>query len=283
MFGFDHQRVVNEKLFVSHIMKLVVLICVILLPFRVAVSDETKDGIEEYRELIADGNPAELWELTGEEIWRTRSGPNDVSLETCDLGEGPGVVEGVYVRLPRYFEDANKVMDLEQRLIHCRMTIQGLSWEQATAHPFGNSTQSSDIEALVAYIAGQSRGRTIEVSLNHPDEKKAYELGRQFFYFRAGAHDFGCVTCHSGDGMRIRLQELPNFDDEHQAQRIYGTWPAYRVSQGEVRTMQHRLYDCLRQMRFPEAIYGTDLVTAITMYLAKKAEGGTFDAPAMKR
>jgi len=47
--------------------------------------------------------------------------------------------------------------------------------------------------------------------------------------------------------------------------------------------MQHRLYDCLRQMRFPEAIYGTDLITAITMYLAKKAEGGTFDAPAMKR
>jgi sulfur-oxidizing protein SoxA len=79
------------------------------------------------------------------------------------------------------------------------------------------------------------------------------------------------------------LHELPNFDEERQAQRIYGTWPAYRVSQGEVRTMQHRLYDCLRQMRFPEAIYGTDLITAITMYLAKKAEGGTFDAPAMKR
>ena len=47
--------------------------------------------------------------------------------------------------------------------------------------------------------------------------------------------------------------------------------------------MQHRLYDCFRQQRFPEAIYGDDLITALIMFLAKSADGGVYDAPEMKR
>ena len=37
-------------------------------------------------------NPAELWELAGEDIWK--AGPEQASLEQCDLGKGPGVVKG---------------------------------------------------------------------------------------------------------------------------------------------------------------------------------------------
>ena len=67
------------------------------------------------------------------------------------------------------------------------------------------------------------------------------------------------------------------------AQRAFGSWPAYRVSQGEVRSMQWRLYDCFRQQRFPEMQFTSDASVALTMFLAKRAEGGTFDAPAIKR
>ena len=254
-----------------------------ILTSSASAQDNTSEEIEKYRELLADGNPAELWELTGEELWYREAGPKNKTLETCDLGKGPGVVEGAYVEMPRYFSDVDKVMDLEQRLIYCRMMIQGLSRERATERPFGSAGNSSDIEALVAYVTGQSRGMKIAVAVSHEKEKRMYEMGKRFFYFRAGSHDFGCVTCHSGENKRIRLQELPNFMNVEQARKSYGSWPAYRVSQGEVRSMQHRLYDCLRQQRFPEAIYGTDLVTAISLYLAKSANGGTYDAPAMKR
>jgi L-cysteine S-thiosulfotransferase len=47
--------------------------------------------------------------------------------------------------------------------------------------------------------------------------------------------------------------------------------------------MQHRLWDCFRQQRFPEPEYAGDLLTALTMFLAKSAEGGVYNAPAIKR
>lgn len=243
----------------------------------------TADEIAKYRQMLADGNPAELWEAAGEEMWKKPAGPKNASLEQCDLGKGPGVVKGAYAELPRFFADAGQVMDLEQRLIHCRMTLQGLTKAQATATPFSSASKRSDIERLVAYVTGASRGMPMNVQLKHPAEKESYALGKQMFFYRGGAYDFACATCHATDGQRIRLQDLPNLLEEKGARFAYTTWPAYRVSQGEVRTMQHRLYDCLRQQRFPEAVYGSELVTALTMFLAKNANGGTYDGPALKR
>jgi sulfur-oxidizing protein SoxA len=241
------------------------------------------DEIAKYRQLLADGNPAELWEMRGEELWKKKDGPKNASLEQCDLGKGPGVVKGAYVELPRYFKDVNKVMDAEQRLLHCRMTLQGLTREQAVKTPFGSTSKQSDIEALMSYITAESKGLKMAVSTAHPQEKAAYEIGKKIFFYRAGAHDFACATCHSADGQRIRLQELPNILNQKNAQAAYTTWPAYRVSQGEVRTMQHRLYDCFRQQRFPEPAYASDVITAVTMFLAKNAEGGVYAGPALKR
>jgi sulfur-oxidizing protein SoxA len=241
------------------------------------------DEIAKYRQTLADDNPAELSEMRGEELWKAKAGPKAATLEQCDLGKGPGILKGAYVELPRYFKDTNKVMDLEQRLAYCRMTLQGLTREQAMARPFSASGKPSDIEPLVAYITSQSKGMKMAVSLAHPEEKRAYEIGKQLFFYRAGAHDFACATCHSTDGQRIRLQDLPNMLNPKDAQAAYTTWPAYRVSQGEVRTMQHRLQDCFRQQRFPEPIYGSEVLTAVTMFLAKNADGGVYDAPALKR
>ncbi|MBB2920684.1 cytochrome of the thiosulfate-oxidizing multi-enzyme system, putative soxA homolog [Cupriavidus taiwanensis] len=243
----------------------------------------TADEIAKYRQMLAEGNPAELWEAAGEELWKKPAGPKNASLEQCDLGKGPGVTKGAYAELPRYFKDTNKVMDLEQRLAHCRMTLQGLSKEEATKNPFSSSGKPSEIERLVAYLTGESRGVKMNVQLSHPEEKRTYALGEKMFFYRGGAYDFACATCHAVDGQRIRLQDLPNLLTDKGAQAAYTTWPAYRVSQGEVRTMQHRLYDCLRQQRFPEPAYGSDVITALTMFLARNANGGTYDGPAMKR
>lgn len=248
-----------------------------------ALAQDQGDEIAKYRELLADGNPAELWEMRGEELWKAKAGPNQVSLEACDLGKGPGVVKGAYAELPRYFKDTNKVMDLEQRLMHCRMTLQGLTAEQASATPFGSTGKPSDIEPMVAYITSQSRGVKMNVSTRHPQEKRAYEIGKQLFFYRGGSHDFACATCHSADKMRIRMQDLPNLTAKKDAQAAYTSWPAYRVSQGEVRTMQHRLNDCFRQQRFPEPMYASEAITALTMFLAANANGGVYNGPALKR
>ena len=41
--------------------------------------------------------------------------------------------------------------------------------------------------------------------------------------------------------MHVNLQDLPNLTDKAGAQGAYTTWPAYRGSQGELRTFQWRL------------------------------------------
>jgi L-cysteine S-thiosulfotransferase len=241
------------------------------------------DEIAKYRAALQDGNPAELWEARGEDLWKQKRGPKQVSLQQCDLGLGAGVVKGAYARLPRYFADADRVMDLETRLVWCMVTQQGYTEADAKKSPFGNGAKKSDIEALVAYIASESRGVAMNVSLAHPKEAQMYRIGEKMFYFRGGPHDFGCVTCHGEDGKRIRLQDLPNLTKLEGAQKAYTTWPAYRVSQGELRTFQWRLYDCFRQQRFPELIFGSDASIALTMFLAHNANGAAFDAPAIKR
>ena len=245
---------------------------------------DTIKKIEEYRQALSDGNPAELWEARGEDMWKKKAGPKNASLEGCDLGRGPGVVKGAYAELPRWFADAGRVMDLETRLVHCRVTLQGLTLAQAKARPFGNgSEQRSDNEALVAYVTSESKGVKMNVGAGHNKEREFYEMGKKMFFFRGGPHDFACATCHSETGKRIRLQDLPNLTETKDAQRAYTTWPAYRVSQGELRTFQWRLNDCFRQQRFPELEFTSDASIAITMFLARNANGAEFNAPAIKR
>jgi L-cysteine S-thiosulfotransferase len=265
------------------IVKFVFTLIILHVSTYTLAENSSTDEIAKYRELLADGNPAEFWEVRGEELWKKKIAPRLSSLEQCDIGKGPGVIKGAYVELPRYFSDVNKVMDLEQRLIHCRITLQGLTYEQATNVPYGSAGNPSDIEALVAYVTSASKGMKMAVSIKHPKEKEAYEIGKKLFFYRAGTHDFACATCHSTDNQRIRLQILSNITNKIDAQKTYTTWPAYRVSQGEVRTMQHRLIDCTRQQRFPEPRYASDVVTSLIMYMAKNAEGGVYNAPALKR
>ena len=255
----------------------------VLLSMPVA-AQTASDEIAKYRAMLADGNPAELWEAKGEELWKQPRGPKKISLQQCDLGRGPGVVKGAYASLPKYFGDADRVMDLETRLVHCMVTLQGYSPADAKKQHFGNGNdRKSDIEALVAYITGESRGVTMDVSTSHRKESEAFRIGQKMFFHRGGPHDFGCVTCHGDSDKRIRLQDLPNLLEQKDAQRAYTTWPAYRVSQGELRSFQWRLYDCFRQQRFPELEFTSDASISLTMFLAKNANGGTFAAPTLKR
>ena len=65
--------------------------------------DEVNAEFEKFRAVLEQDNPAELWEVKGEELWKTPRGPKNASLEKCDLGLGPGVVRGAYAQMPRYF------------------------------------------------------------------------------------------------------------------------------------------------------------------------------------
>lgn len=246
--------------------------------------DATLQAIEKYREMLQDGNPAELTVAKGEGLWKLKRGPKNASLEACDIGMGPGVLKGAYAQLPRYFADSNSVMDFESRVVHCMVTLQGFKREEVIKRPFSGTGQpATDLEALTAYVVEESRGAVIKVPQNHGKEIASFKRGEKMFFFRGGPFDFSCATCHAVDGQRIRLQELPNLTKDGPAKRAFATWPAYRVSQGALRTMQWRLNDCFRQQRFPELNYGSQASIDLITFLGVNANGGLMDSPAIKR
>lgn len=248
-----------------------------------AFAQDSKKEIEKYQQMIADSSPVELFELQGEDLWKKPQGPRNVSLEGCDLGLGAGVLKGAYAQLPRYFKDADRVMDLETRLLHCMTTLQGRSRDEATKRVFGNEDKPAEMEFLSAYVASESRGAPMAAGMAHAKEIAAYELGRKAFFYRAGPWDFSCASCHGEEGKRIRMQDLPALSTPAAARPVVATWPAYRVSNSQFKTMQWRINDCYRQMRMPEPNYTSDLTIAITTYLTVTGKGEPYRGPGTKR
>jgi L-cysteine S-thiosulfotransferase len=240
------------------------------------------DGIAQYRKMLEDGNPADLFEAKGEELWKTKRGPKNQSLQSCDLGKGPGVVKGAFVQLPRFFADTGKVQDLESRLVSCMETLQGFNGTEIANTPFGRGEQSN-VTALATYVAASSRGLRFNLPQSHAEEKRSYEIGKRVFYFRGGPMDFSCASCHSAEGQRIRLQDLPTLTKNPGDGLGFAAWPAYRVSNGQMWSMQLRLNDCYRQQRFPYPGFGSEVTVALGSYMGVNANGAESIAPAIKR
>jgi sulfur-oxidizing protein SoxA len=247
-----------------------------------AQAKSAADGIAEYRKMLEDGNPAELFEAKGEDLWKKKRGPKNASLEQCDLGKGPGVVKGAFVELPRFFADTGKVQDLETRLVHCMATLQGLDAAEIAKTRFGQG-EMANVTALATWVASMSRGMKFNLSQAHAEERRSYEIGKRVFFFRGGTHDFSCAACHSADGQRIRLQDLPNLTKNPGDGIGFAAWPAYRVSNGEMWSMQLRLNDCYRQQRFPYPGFGSEITVALGTYMGVNAKGAESIAPAIKR
>lgn len=249
--------------------------------------DATEQALDKFRRMLqADpwANPALLDADRGATLWKTPRGPKAATLEACDLGLGPGVVDGAFAALPRYFADADRVMDLETRIVWCMERLQGFARVELTRDPHPASGQPvGDTGAIATWIVTRSSGLALAPPQQHPKEVDAVRLGDALFHRRQGPMDFSCATCHSEPAKRIRLQPLPVLSDPAEARKVIGEWPAYRVSASHVMTMQHRLVDCFWQMRLHKLELGSEASVALIAYLNDRARGGTIAAPSIKR
>ena len=248
----------------------------------VAQAKSVTDGIAEYRRMLEDANPAELFEAKGEALWTTPRGPKNATLQRCDLGLGPGVVKAAWVQLPRWFADTGRVQDLESRLLSCMETLQGFNAAEIATTAFDKGEQAT-LAALAAWVSAESRGQAMALPQGHAEERRFYALGQRAFHFRGGPMDFSCASCHGEDAKRIRLQELPNLTKNPGDGVGFAAWPAYRISNGELWSMQRRLNDCFRQQRFPYPAFASDVTIALGVYMGVNARGAVSIAPALKR
>lgn len=243
------------------------------------------DDLAKYHAMLSDpfANPGWFAVDRGEVLWSTPAGPKNATLEDCDLGLGPGVVDGAYAQMPRYFADADRVMDADTRIAWCREALQGIPFAQSAKTAFSRKNEYSEMQDLTAYVAAQSEGMPLAPPMAHPREVQAAAIGEALFHRRGSMLDYSCATCHGHTGARIRLQELSNLTEADEAGAVMVTWPTFRVSHETVRTMQHRMWDCQWQMRMPDIAFGSEASVALISYLTRTGAGAEMASPGLKR
>ena len=229
---------------------------------------------------MMDENPAYFVLSGGETLFHAKRGPENVSLEKCDFGKGPGILKGAYAELPRYFEDTGRVMDLESRLIHCMKTLQG--YPDDAPEVTRRHGSDSDLMQLQTYIASQSNGYEWDPPMEHPLEKAMRDAGEVLFYRRAGKLDFSCNSCHGATGQQIRASVLPDMNVPEEWTKAI-SWPAHRVGHHQVRSSYHRLRGCYWQMRQGLILPGSDAAIALMSFWTDAARGQPAILPDLKR
>ena len=233
-----------------------------------------EEAKKQKQQLLEQGGgvlPSDLYVAQGEELFKAKRGPNGVSLEACDFGRGPGRLEGAVAQLPRYFFDTRRVEDLDSRIRSCMVRLQGFQPEEV---------KRSDVVAVAFYLASLSNEMPVNVRPLMPQEKKLYVLGEQLFQVRAGPRDMGCSTCHvTYKGRRAGV--LPYSDVI--GEKVAAHWPAFRYSNDLALTMADRIRTCYSNLGMPAPDYYSDVVIALTLWMAVQANGAKMDLPGFIR
>lgn len=257
--------------------------CAALLAPLSVLAQNSEGFVHQQREMMQEANPAEHWTWRGEDLFHEARGPNNVSLEECDFGLGPGVLEGAHAQMPRYFPDTGEVMALEQRIMHCMQELQGFSEDSDEVQVRHTGTvEGSDLVAIATYIGAQSQGMEWDTPRQYPIERQYIKAGEEMFFYRAGPWDMSCQTCHAEQGKRIRAQMMYDVDVTDEV-AIAISWPAYRIGHGTVRTDEHRARGCYYQMRWPGIDGEGPAWVAVWSFLRDAARGGPVLTPHLKR
>jgi L-cysteine S-thiosulfotransferase len=209
-------------------------------------------------------NPAMLWVAEGKALWSRKEGSAERSCMDCH-GDAATSMKGVAARYPVFDATRNRPVDLEERVMSCRM-------DQQKATPF--AYESKDLLALTAFIARQSRGMPIDVG---SDERlKPYiDAGRTIFQRRQGQLNISCAQCHDDNwGKHLAGNIVP--------QGHPTGYPLYRLEWQGLGSLQRRLRACLFGIRAQPYPFGAPEIVALEVYLMSRARGMPMDAPAVR-
>lgn len=205
--------------------------------------------------------PGELFAAQGEELFAQKRGPKNASLEACDFGLGAGRLEGAHAQLPRYFSDSKKVEDTETRVRTCMTGLQGFKPEEI---------KRDEVKALTAFVASKSTEMPLKVVPKTSAEVSMYNLGKEFWYRRAGDRDMNCSICHdSYAGGKVRLSPVRS-----PKQGLSNEWPAYRFEADKLYTLQDRIAFCYESVGVHAPENYSEPMIALSIYMLSEASKG---------
>jgi len=210
-------------------------------------------------------NPGLLWVERGAALWKAPAGAEGRACAGCH-GDAGTSMRGVAARYPAFVAEAEAVVDLDARIQRCRHERQ---------HAVPLARDSEDLLALSAYVAFQSRGMPVAVTVDGPAHP-AFERGRAFYTTRHGQMNLACAQCHDRNWGKVLLRETIS--------QGHGTaFPAYRLEWQSVGSLQRRIRACLFGVRAAMPAAGAQELTDVELYLAWRANGLPLEAPGVRR
>lgn len=210
-------------------------------------------------------NPVMLWVAEGEKLWAAPAGAANASCASCH-GEAETSMKGVATRYPQVDKTTGRLLNLELRINQCRTERQGapaLAWE------------SRELLGLTGYIAYQSRGLPIHVSIDGP-ARPYFGAGQTLFTTRQGQLNLSCSQCHDANwGRRLRGDTI--------SQGHPTGFPIYRLEWQSAGSLQRRLRTCNFGVRAEMQDYGAADYLALELYLAWRADGLPIETPGVRR
>ena len=208
-------------------------------------------------------NPAFLWVLDGEALWRTKVGRVEKSCADCH-GEARTTMRGVATRYPAFDTTRMAPINIEGRINTCRV-------EHQKAEPL--VLEGKGMLALTAYVAFQSRGLVFESN----DARMApfVAKGRALFAGRQGQLNLACAHCHDDNAGRLLAGiAIP--------QGHPTGYPIYRLEWQALGSLHRRLRNCLSGMRAQSYPLGSPELVALEAYLISRAAGLKSEVPAVR-
>ena len=236
---------------------------------EIALSDR-RSGYElmgrELRAMQDDdtANPGMLWVLEGAALWKRPTGAASRACVDCH-GEAAVSMKGVAAHHPAFDAAKQRPVSLDQRINNCRV-------DRQQAPPL--AYESRELLALGAYVARQSRGLPIAVTID--DRMRPFlDAGHAIYERRQGQLNLACSQCHDDNwGRQLAGNLIP--------QAHPTGYPLYRLEWQSLGSLQRRLRGCLTGIRAEAYDYGAPELVDLELYLMWRARGMTMDAPSVR-
>jgi sulfur-oxidizing protein SoxA len=209
-------------------------------------------------------NPGTLWVLDGEALWNRKAGAADRACGDCH-GDAAASMKGVAARYPAFDPARGRPVTLEQRINACRTGRQ-------KAAPL--AYEGKELLALTAYVARQSRGLPINVTIDERT-RPFLEAGKEAFHRRQGQLNLACAQCHDDNwGKHLAGSVIP--------QAHPTGYPIYRLEWQSLGSLERRLRNCLFGIRSQVPEFGADEFVDLELFLMWRARGMKIEAPAVR-
>lgn len=222
---------------------------------------------ESARRLQADdfANPGMLWVEHGAKLWSEAAGNSGKSCASCHGDTAQGM-KGAATHYPRFDADAGRVVDLEDRINLCRA-------EKQQVDPLAR--ESEDLLALTAYVAHQSRGMPLAVTIDERS-RAAFERGRAQYFTRVGQMNLACTHCHDRNwGKKLAAETV--------SQGQGNDFPAYRLEWQSLGSLQRRIRACFYGVRAEMPPYGAEILLDLELYLGWRGSSLPVETPGVRR